>query len=76
MLKKDSKEKTEPDKKPKVDFKYINLERFIFKTTLRSFTDQKANITNLFATSLSKFQKDPLKLITAQQYIDGKTKTL
>ena len=33
-------------------------------------------MTNLFATSPSKYRGDPLKLITAQQYIDGKAKTL
>ncbi len=32
MLKRDFEEETEPDKKFKVDFKYINLKRFIFKT--------------------------------------------
>jgi len=39
MLEKDSEEKTEPDKKFKVDFKYINLKRLIFKTILQSFID-------------------------------------
>ena len=43
--------------------------------TLQGFIDWKTDITNLFATSLSKFWGDPLKLITAQQYIDNKTKT-
>jgi len=76
VLERDSEEETEPDKKSKVDFKYINLERLTFKTILRGFIDWKADITNLFAASLSKFRGDPLKLIAAQQYMDGKAKTL
>jgi len=75
VLKKDFKEKTKPDKKLKIDFKYINLEKFTFKTILRGFVDWKVDITNLFATSLSKFRKDPLKFIIVQQYINGKAKT-
>ena len=66
MLKKDSKKKTEPNKKFKVDFKYINLERLTFKTILWDFIDWKIDITNRFAISLSKFRKDLLKLITVQ----------
>jgi len=75
MLKRDFEEKMEPDKKFKIDFKYINLKRFTFKTTLRNFINWKVDITNLFVANLSKFRENPLKLITAQQYINSKTKT-
>jgi hypothetical protein len=54
VLERDSEEETEPDKKPKVDFKYTNLERLTPKTTLRGFADWKADMTNLFIASLSQ----------------------
>jgi len=66
VLERDSKEETESDKKLKVDFKYINLERFIFKTIFRNFVDWKADMTNLFVASLSKFRGDLLKFIAVQ----------
>ena len=63
MLEKDFEEETEPDKKPKVDFKYTNLERFTLKTILWGFADWKADMMNLFVASLSKFRRDLLKFI-------------
>ena len=66
MLERDFKKETESDKKPKVDFKYTNLERFTFKTIFRGFIDWKADMTNLFVASLSKFRGDLLKFIAVQ----------
>ncbi len=66
MLERDFEEEMESDKKFKVDFKYTNLERLIFKTIFRGFIDWKADMTNLFAVSLSKFRGDLLKLIAVQ----------
>ena len=65
-MEKDFKEETEFNKKLKIDFKYINLERFILKTILQGFVNWKTDMTNLFVANLSKFREDPLKLITAQ----------
>lgn len=69
-------EKSGSTKRAKTEFKYTNIIKLEPTATLRQFADWKADMTNLFNGSPSKFCTNSMKLIAAQQYMADQTKAL
>jgi hypothetical protein len=65
-----------PSKRAKMEFKYTNISKLEPTATLRQFADWKADMTNLFDGSPSKFRTNSMKIIAAQQYMTDQAKAL
>lgn len=63
-------------KRPKMEFKYTNIEKLTSTASLRQYADWKADMIQLFNGSPEKFSTDTVRLVAAQQYMDDKAKTL
>ena len=65
-----------PSKRYKSEFKYTNIEKLGTGSSLRRFSNWKADMAQLFKGSPEKFAEDSMRLVAAQQFMDNKAKTL